>query len=116
MKQPFVNATMNDRRKGREALAQTAQPHPARPTAISSSDALLPTHRLPVKVAPKVKIEQPPSDLEAMKMEILKAMRAVEKTPRSVPKSKLIGMAAASAKEEPVRDYNDILAMLLAKK
>jgi hypothetical protein len=116
MKQPFVNATLNDRRKGREALAQTAQPHPARPSAISSSDALLPSARLPVKVVPKAKKEEPLSDLEAMKMELLKAMRAVEKTPRAVPKSKLIGMASASSKEDPARDYNDILAMLLAKK
>jgi hypothetical protein len=49
-----------------------------------------------------------------MKEEILKAMRAVETKPRPVPKSKLIGMG--NTIDEPSRDYNDILAMLLAKK
>ena len=120
MKQPFVNATLCDRRKGREVLCQTPPPPPPPPTPhttpISSSDAQIPTHRLPVKVVPKPKKEEPASDLEAMKMELLKAMRAVEKAPRSVPKSKLIGMASASSSEDPARDYNDILAMLLAKK
>ena len=116
MKQPFVNATLNDRRKGREVLCQTPQPHPLRPTAIASPDAPIHLGRLPVSVAPKPKKEEPLPDLEKMKMELLSAMRAVEKKPRSVPKSKLIGMANASATEDPVRDYNDILAMLLGKK
>lgn len=118
MKQPFVNATINERRKGRETLAQPAQSHPARPTAIASSDAPLHLGRLPVNVIPKLpkKAEGPAADLEKMKMELLAAMRAIEKKPRAVPKSKLIGMANASASEEPARDFNDILAMLLAKK
>jgi hypothetical protein len=113
MKQPFVNGTICDRRKGKELLCESIHSHPARPCPISSSDAHLPTHRLPVKVAPIAKKVEPLSDLEAMKMEVLKAMRAVEKAPRAVPKSKLIGMGNA---QDPARDYNDILAMLLAKK
>ena len=116
MKQKFVNATMNDRRKGKECLTHTTQFNPNHPTALIHPDSAVALHRsLPAK-ALKPKKEEPLSDLEAMKMELLKAMRAVEKAPRSVPKSKLIGMANASAKEDPARDYNDILAMLLAKK
>ena len=115
MKQKFVNATMNDRRKGKEAHCQTTHAHPLRPTPLTP-DA--PSHHLPlpVKMMPTPKKEEPMSDLEVMKKELLKAMREAEKKPRAVPKSKLIGMANASATEEPVRDYNDILAMLLAKK
>ena len=117
MKQPFVNATLNDRRKGKEVHAQTAQSHPARPTSVSSPDAHLHPWAIPVRVAPAPppKVE-PASDLEAMKAELLKAMRAVDKKPKVVPKNKLIGMANSSATEEHVRDYNDILSMLLAKK
>jgi hypothetical protein len=51
-----------------------------------------------------------------MKSELLAMMRQADKKPRSVPKSKLIGMAMESAKEEPTKDYSDVLAMLLAKK
>lgn len=119
MKQPFVNATINDRRKGKEHLLQTPQPHPARETIIVSPDSPLHIHPLPVSVsvANKPKIAEPVSDLEKMKQELLFAMReADKKKPRAIPKSKLIGMGSASVSEEPTRDYNDILAMLLAKK
>lgn len=111
MKQPFVSATISDRRKGKELLSQTVQSHPSRPTAILSPDSPLHFGRIPAVVVKKPEI----SDLDKMKEEILKAMQSVEKKPRAVPKSKLIGMAM-NAPEEPVKDYGDILAMLLAKK
>jgi hypothetical protein len=116
MRQPFVNATINDRRKGKEHSAQNAQPHPARPTAISSEHAL-PLHRLPVRVVPVAKKEEP-SELDKMKAELVKLMAASDvKKPKKVAKSKLIGMAMESAvAEEPTKDYADVLAMLLAKK
>jgi hypothetical protein len=48
-------------------------------------------------------------------MELLAMMRSVERKPKSVPKSKLIGMAMESSKDDS-KDYADVLAMLLAKK
>jgi hypothetical protein len=111
MKQLFVNATINDRRKGKECGTQTTQFNPNRPTQVLSSDSF-PHRVLPVKVMPPKKAQ--PSELDKMKEEILKAMRAVDTKPRPVPKSKLIGMG--TVQDEPSRDYNDILAMLLAKK
>lgn len=111
MKQPFVNATINDRRKGKECGTQTTQFNPNRPTQLISSDSF-PHRVLPVKVMPPKKAQ--PSELDKMKEEILKAMMAVEKKPRAVPKSKLIGMG--SVEDAPARDYTDILTMLLAKK
>jgi len=116
MKQKFVNATINDRRKGKESHAQTPQPHPARETPIVSEDKPVFPWLVPVKKAPEPKKVEPASDLEHMKKELLKAMREAEKKPRAVPKTKLIGMANATAQEESVRDYNDILAMLMGKK
>jgi len=115
MKQPFVNATLNDRRKGRETLAQTAQSHPARPSAVLSPESPLHLGRIPLITVPKL-VAPPLSDLDKMKNELLMAMRALDKKPKSVPKSKLIGLGMGSSSEEPVRDYNDILAMLLSKK
>jgi hypothetical protein len=117
MKQPFVNATLNDRRKGKEHLAQHTQPHPARPTPLSNPDSEAPSafKSLPVKVVKKEVKSEASSELERMKSELLAMMRSVEKKPKSVPKSKLIGMAGGVV-EEPPRDYADVLAMLLAKK
>lgn len=118
MKQPFVNATINDRRKGKEHLSQTTHAHPLRPTAIADPESALPKHHfraLPVKVMKPKKEE--PSELDKMKAELIKMMAAAEeKKPKKVVKSKLIGMAMASAAEEPSKDYTDVLAMLLAKK
>jgi hypothetical protein len=118
MKQPFVNATMNDRRKGKEHLTQTTQPHPLRPTAIVNPDSALPylQRTLPVKVVKKEAPKDENSELERMKAELMAMMRAVDKKPKSVPKSKLIGMAMDTAKEDTTKDYSDVLAMLLAKK
>ena len=113
MKQPFVNATMNDKRKGKESLSHSTESfHPGRLCPVGRPESVsLSLSRLPVKVVPK---KAEPSELDRMKEEIVKAMKAVEKKPRSVPKSKLIGMG--SVEDEPVRDYTDILTMLLAKK
>jgi len=118
MKQPFVNATINDRRKGKEHLAQNPQPHPARPMPVGHPEHSLPSHHfpLPVKVVKKELPKSDVSELERMKSELLAMMRSVERKPKSVPKSKLIGMAMESAKEDPTKDYTDVLAMLLAKK
>jgi hypothetical protein len=116
MKQPFMNATINDRRKGKEHAAHQTLNHPNRPAAVGSESSL-PAHHfpLPVKVVKK-EVKKEDSELERMKSELLAMMREADKKPRSVPKSKLIGMAGASGAPEPARDYNDILAMLLAKK
>jgi len=118
MKQPFVNATLNDRRKGREHIAQHTQAHPARPTPLVSSDSVLPSamRPLPVRVVKREAPKETNSELERMKSELLAMMRSVEKKPKSVPKSKLIGMAGGGVVEEAPRDYADVLAMLLAKK
>jgi len=117
MKQPFVNATINDRRKGKEGLTHQTLNHPNRPAAIANPETDLPArHRpLPVRVVKKEVKSDASSELERMKLELLAMMRSVEKKPKSVPKSKLIGMAGAVASEEP-KDYADVLAMLLAKK
>lgn len=115
MKQPFVNATLNDRRKGRELSSHTAQTHPLRPTPIVNSESPVLKKTAPVIMPPQPKKEETP-DIEKMKMEILAAMRAVEKKPRAVPKNKLINMASQAIAEEPTKDYADVLAMLLAKK
>lgn len=115
MKQPFVNATINDRRKGKEHSTQHTQPHPLRPTAITSEHAHPLQRALPVKVVVAKKEEL--SELDKMKAELMKMMADAEvKKPKKVMKSKLIGMAMASASEEPAKDYSDVLAMLLAKK
>jgi len=117
MKQPFMNATINDRRKGKEHLAHQTINHPNRSAAIASPDSDLPhVHRpLPVKVVKKEVKSDASSELERMKSELLAMMRTVEKKPRAVPKSKLIGMAGGVVEEAP-KDYADVLSMLMAKK
>jgi hypothetical protein len=112
MKQKFVNLTMANKRKGTELHSQTIHSHLRPESFHSDAPSARPVHKLPVKVMPPKKAE--PSELDKMKAEILKAMKAVETKPRPVPKSKLIGMG--NTIDEPSRDYNDILAMLLAKK
>jgi len=113
-----MNATINDRRKGKEYLAQNTQPHPLRPSPVGNPESDLPAqHRsLPVKVVKKDAPKDSSSELERMKSELLAMMRSVEKKPKSVPKSKLIGMAMETAKEDTTKDYTDVLAMLMAKK
>lgn len=110
-----MNATINDRRKGKEHVSHQTINHPSRPAAVLPDAELPHAYRpLPVKVVKKEKKED--SELERMKSELLAMMREADKKPKSVPKSKLIGMAGASATPEPTRDYADVLAMLLAKK
>jgi hypothetical protein len=118
MKQPFVNATINDRRKGKEHLTHQTQNHPLRPSPVGNPESDLPAqHRpLPVKVVKKEVPKSDASELERMKSELLAMMRSVEKKPKSVPKSKLIGMAMETARDDTTKDYSDVLAMLLAKK
>ena len=107
MKQPFVNATINDRRKGRELFAQTTHTHPLRETVIGDSH-----HSLPVSVKPKPKAADP---MDKMRAEVEKMLAAKPKS-KSVPRSRILGLAAAVPESEPVKDYADILQMLLAKK
>jgi hypothetical protein len=109
MKQKFVNATINDRRKGKEQLAQTPQPHPLRETVIGDSQMATPR---PMIVA-KPKEEDPAAKLRA---DVEKILSERKKAPKAVPKSRILGMSAAVAEPEPVKDYADILTMLLAKK
>lgn len=113
MKQKFVNFVDAKHRKGGELHAQGQHSH-LHPEHVSS-DVAPSVAKLPVRVAGKAPVQKaPPSDLDRMKEEIIKAMASLEKKPRSVPKSKLIGMG--STVDEPSRDYSDILTMLLAKK
>lgn len=112
MKQKFVNLTMASKRKGAELHSQNIHSHLRPESFHPDAPSSKPTHKLPVKVMPAKKAEL--SELDKMKLELVKAMKAVDSKPRPVPKSKLIGMG--SKEDEPARDYNDILAMLLAKK
>ena len=116
MKQPFVNATINDRRKGRELSTQTTQPHPLRPTTITSEHSVRGSGALPVRVIPVMAKKEEVSDLDRMKADLMKMMASIEKKPKKISKSKLIGMAMETATEEAPKDYADVLAMLLAKK
>lgn len=107
MKQPFVNATINDRRKGRELHAQTTHCHPLRETVIGNSH-----HCLPITVKPKPVAEDP---MDKIRAEVHK-MLAEKPKDKSVPRSRILGLASAVPEPEPVKDYADILTMLLAKK
>jgi hypothetical protein len=112
MKQKFVNATMNDCRKGKECGAQSTHCHPLRPTAISESKDHH-HHPLPVKVVSK---KDPASDVESLKMELVSAIQSVKKGKRisRCDFGKLESMMKAK-EPEPPKEYADILAMLLKK-
>ena len=114
MKQPFVNATLADRRKPLENLAHRPSPHPLR------EEPLKPLGKLPVaRVPAPPKKESAPSELDKMKAELAKMLAASEKPKvKAVPKSRLIRMSS-SVEESPaasLKDYSDVLSMLLAKK
>lgn len=118
MKYPFVNATIADKKKGREAMAPTTHTHPARETVILSPDSHRPASHPYNFVWPKSHAKAPVApvddELSRIRKEVEKMMAAQASLKRSVPKSRILGMANAAP--EPVRDYTDVLAMLLAKK
>lgn len=118
MKQKFVCATINDRRKGAELSNQNPQPHPLRPVALESSES-------PVDKRSVMNIGKPhlaPVDLEQMKYDKMKsdilATLKNEKKTKNVPRSKIISMAQPVS--EPSRtnfaDVDDVIKMLLGKK
>lgn len=111
MKQKFVNATLSDRRKGRELISEAPVKHPHREAVIESSESAL-----PVKVA-KVEKKAEPSELDRLKAEVERLMRGQpKKAAAPIPKSRIIGMAMAVEEPSPIKEYTDILAMLAAKK
>lgn len=111
MKQKFVNAIANDQRKGREFLSHTAQNHPNRESVIQESH-----EALPVIVKPKLaKNGNVPDYTDKLRAEVEKALEASHKKNKQVPKNKLITMANAQPEPEPLKEYQDILKMLLKK-
>lgn len=93
-----------------EKSVQTAQCHPLRETVISESP-------LPVTVKPAAKPSMDPmAKLRADVQKILDERKAPRSAPKTVPKSRILSMSNAAPEAEPVKDYHDILSMLLAKK
>lgn len=116
MKYPFTNATIASKRKGEEHVAPTHSNHPARETVIVSDKSALPV--LIKKHEPKVK---PADETEAMKAHVLKVLAEREKEKArkaaNVPKSRILSMNQSSApSSDLLKEYQDVLAMLLAKK
>ena len=112
MKDRFVNATMADRRKGREACCQTPTNHPLRETLITSQPSRMP---LPIRVAPRMEAKPQVSEEEKLKMEVARILAERSKAPRPIPKSKLIGLGVGTAPDAS-KEYADVLAMLLGRK
>jgi len=111
MRQPFINATLADRRKPLENLAHRPSPHPLR------DEPLKPIGSLPVKKAVPSKKSHVPSETDKMKEELARMMAAAPKPKaKAVPKSKLIRMSVEDPAPEPMKDYMDVLTMLLSKK
>ena len=115
MRQKFVNATSASCRKGHELSAQRPEAHPTRPQTLQNPVSWIPNGAWMTVPKPKVVVAQPLSDLDKMKNEILKAMREMEPKAKPVPKSKLIGLGFGNASSD-TRSYEDVLALLLAKK
>jgi hypothetical protein len=114
MKHPFTNATLADRRKGREHLAPPAIVHPHREMAIQSPESgHLPLNRPLPPPAPKA---PELSESERLKLEVARILQERSKQPKPVPKGRLIGMAMNSQAPDPTKEYLDVLAMLMAKK
>ena len=111
MKDRFVNATLADRRKGREVCCQAPINHPARETLITSQPSSMP---LPIRVAPRVEAKPQLSEEDKLRMEVARILAEKSKAPRPVPKARLIGMG--SGVPDATKDYADVLAMLLGKK
>ena len=113
MKYPFVVATIASKKKGHEHSAPPIQTHPARDLEIKNPES----GGLPVKVHTIHKAPAKPKDepLDIQK-EIEKFMAKQPQAKKSVPKSRILGMANAVAEPEPLKDYADVLAMLLGKK
>lgn len=111
MKHPFTNATLSSRRKGREQLAPTPQNHPARETIIVS-----PESALPVQVHKKL-VAVPEDPMAKMQEQLAKMMAEHTKAKKEVPKSRILSLSQPSvAPQSDIKEYSDVLAMLLGKK
>ena len=113
MKYRFTNATISERKKGDEVLAPPTQVHPAREIVISSE------HALPVIVKKReLSIAKPLIDpLDEMKKEVARALAEKQKAKKEVPRSRVLSMAHSAPTPEPLmKEYADVLAMLLGKK
>lgn len=112
MKHPFTNATLSTHRKGREHLAPTPQNHPARETVIVSPDSALPVQVHKKHVA--VPAEDP---MLKMQQELAKMLSEHQKAKKEVPKSRILSMSQSNAApSSDLKEYSDVLAMLLGKK
>lgn len=115
MKYRFTNGTICDKRKGKEFLAPTAINHPDRESVIVSEPSPLPV--LVKKHEPPAKIS---SKSEEVKEQVLKllAEREKEKARKAaaVPKSRILSMNNANPTPDTLKEYQDVLALLLAKK
>jgi len=112
MKHPFTNAIIASRRKGKEALAPTPQNHPARETIIVNPESALPVKV--AKKAPEVPKEDP---IEKMKSEVAKMMAEQYKAKKEVPRSRILSLSGSTAAPAAdLKEYADVLAMLLGKK
>lgn len=113
MKYPFTNATISSKKKGHEHFAPPTQVHPARELEIKNPES----GGLPIRVHHVHKAPVKPKDevLDIQK-EIEKFMAKQPQAKKSVPRSRILGMSNASAEPEPMKDYADVLAMLLGKK
>lgn len=112
MKYPFTNATIASRRKGKEALAPSPQNHPARETIIVNPESALPVKV--AKKAPEVPKEDP---MEKMRQEVARMMMEKSKAKKEVPRSRILSMSHPQAvPAADLKEYADVLAMLLGKK
>ena len=109
MKYPFTNATLAERRKGKEVLAPTHTNHPMRETVIISPDA----HVAPT---PKPKMMKAGLMMESQEDRIRKEVERIltQSKKKTVPKSRILSLATAEA--DNTKEINDVLTMLMAKK
>ena len=107
MKHKFVNATIADRKKGRETVAPHTQPHPLRETVYSSEAPSV--HMLP---KPKMVAEDP---MDKVRAEVAKMLADKPKAKKALPRSRILGMNLLP-EPELTHNVNDILALLAATK
>ena len=113
MKYRFTNATISERKKGDEVCAPPTQVHPTREIVISSDQALPVIIKKKEHVIPKPLIDP----LDEMKREVARALAEKAKAKREVPRSRVLSMAHSAPTPEPLmKEYADVLAMLLGKK
>ena len=115
MKQKFVNATLSDRRKGKELCAEVPIKNPHREVIISEDPSKAPVF-IPPKKAPAPLPGIP--DLDKLKAELEKLSKPAKKAPAPVPRSRIIGpsMASSAPEADPAKQAGDILAILMGRK